>query len=66
MTSVDAKMLIDGQNDRIVENFRHANEAGVSKGHGHVGLLVHESENWFKMLSQIEPDNKRLSAYQRR
>lgn len=52
--SVDAKVGIRGEKDRVGERFGHAHEASVGETHGNVHMLLHELQYLAQVAFQIK------------
>ncbi len=45
MLTIDGEVTVQGENCRVRIILHHADEAGVSKGHGDTVVFFHETEN---------------------
>lgn len=54
MGAVDVEVGVEGEDLRLFVQLRHADEAGVGKGHGRVQVLGHERSNGYRFSLQLE------------
>jgi hypothetical protein len=64
MASINAKLRVRREKDSVDERFGHANKARISKAHRQVGIFLHEREDTFHLVAQVENGQHRAAAEQ--
>ncbi len=58
MPTVDAEIRVGGKHEGLRKHLGHADEAGISEAHGHVGISAHERKHWLLVIGEAEGDLK--------
>ena len=66
MPTVDSKILVGGENERICKRFGHANQASIGKSHRNVGILLDQFHDWLHVLGKREDEGGRGGEVVRR
>jgi len=62
VAAVKTEIRVGGEEERIGEGFRHANEAGVGEAHGNVGVFLDEPTDRLDIFRKMERDDKGTAA----
>ena len=65
MPAINQEILIGGQNDGICKGLGHANEAGIRKAHGNLGIFFHQLRDCLEILSKLEGHKEGAPAQER-
>ena len=52
--SIDAKVLVQGEDHTLGVLFRHPNQTGIGQGHGDIGIALDQIDEWPDFFFQVE------------